>query len=98
MCGGSDGKSTYFNVEHISQTNGTINETHVKQIHMGDKKVEKMDVDEVSKIIAKLSIILERLARHWRAMTCSLVIGRKVVDILQDFMLWINSLRIYGIS
>jgi hypothetical protein len=24
--------------------------------------------------------------------------GRKVVDILQDFRLWINSLRVYGIS
>jgi hypothetical protein len=33
-----------------------------------------------------------------RAMTCSLVIARKVVDILQDFRLWINSLRVYGIS
>jgi hypothetical protein len=33
-----------------------------------------------------------------RAMTCSPVMGRKVVDILQDFRLWINSLRVYGIS
>jgi hypothetical protein len=31
-------------------------------------------------------------------MTCSLVIGRKVVDILQNFRLWINFLRVYGIS
>jgi hypothetical protein len=40
----------------------------------------------------------ERLARRCRAMTCSPMIGRKVVDILQDFRLWINSLRVYGIS
>jgi hypothetical protein len=30
-------------------------------------------------------------------MTCIPVIGRKDVDILQDFMSWINSLRMYDI-
>jgi hypothetical protein len=41
---------------------------------------------------------LERLVWRCRAMTCSPVNGRKLVDILQDFRLWINFLRVYGIS
>jgi hypothetical protein len=40
---------------------------------------------------------LERPVWRCRAMTCSPVIDGKVVDILQNVMLWINSLRIYGI-
>jgi hypothetical protein len=43
-------------------------------------------------------IVLERMARRCRAMTCSPVIGRKIMDILLDFRLWINSLRFQGIS
>jgi hypothetical protein len=42
--------------------------------------------------------LLERLERRCSAMTCSPVMGWKVVDILKDFRLWINSLRVYGIS
>jgi hypothetical protein len=42
--------------------------------------------------------LLERLAWHCRAMTCSPVMGSKVVDILQDFRSWNNFLRVYGIS
>jgi hypothetical protein len=41
---------------------------------------------------------LERLARRCRSMTCSPVIGRRVVDILQHFRLSVNSLRVYAIS
>jgi hypothetical protein len=41
---------------------------------------------------------LERHARRCRSMTCSPVIGRKVVDILQHFRLSAKSLRVYAIS
>jgi hypothetical protein len=41
--------------------------------------------------------LLERLVRCFHTMTCIPVIGRKDVDILQDFMSWINSLRMYDI-
>jgi hypothetical protein len=42
----------------------------------------------------EIRVLLERLARHCRAMTYSLVISRKVGDFLHDLRVWISFLKL----